>query len=268
MAETVLMSLRNVGFGYGCRPLFDRLDLDFAAGRCYGIMGPNGSGKTTLLDLLCGLLRPDTGEVLLKGARPSDLSRRELSRFLALVPQDFFVRFNFTVRQVVEMGRHPHIHRFAGPGRADAEIVDGVMAELDIRGFDDRPVTALSGGEKQRVAVARALAQEPRILLLDEATSNLDIYHTLAILRVIRQRIDAGVCVVAAIHDLNLAAVFCDEILFLRRGRVIAGGGVDEVLEPEIISRVFGVEAAVRRDAFSGGLQVSYRLPDSSGEIQ
>ena len=261
MAESAILSLRNVRFDYETRELFTGLDLDFEPGCCYGILGPNGSGKTTLLDLLCGLLSPKEGDVLLQGRKLATYSRRELAANLALVPQDFFVRFNFTVRQVVAMGRHPHLPRFAGLGEADIGIIDAVMAELDIHGLKDRLVTRLSGGEKQRVAVARALAQEPRVLLLDEATSNLDIYHSLAILRVIRKRVDQGVTVVAAVHDLNLAASFCDRLVFVHQGRVAARGQVEEVLTPAIISAVFGVEASVHNDDFTNCLQVSYRLP-------
>ncbi len=263
MDNSSRLSLHNVHFNHGHRPLFSGLDLNFKLGRCYGILGPNGSGKTTLLDLLCGLLQPANGRICFQGRSLNNLSKKKLAASIALVPQDFFVRFNFTVRQVVEMGRHPHLHRFAGLGKADSNLVDSVMAELDITGFDDRLVTELSGGEKQRVAVARALAQNPEVLLLDEATSNLDVYHSLAILKVIRRRITKGVTVVAAVHDLNLAASFCDEIIFLRQGKIIALGGVNEVLNPEIINEIFGVEAAVRLDEFTGAYQVSFRMPES-----
>jgi iron complex transport system ATP-binding protein len=179
---------------------------------------------------------------------------------LALVPQDFIVRFDFMVRELVAMGRHPHLHRFGVPSPAEEEMIDRVMVELSIDKLADRPVTRLSGGEKQRTVVARALVQQPQALLLDEATSNLDIYHSLEILQILRRRIDKGLTVVAAIHDLNFAAAFCDELIFLNGGRVAFQGKTDEVLKPEIIETVYGVSVQVRRDDFSNCQQISYRF--------
>ncbi|MCI5124084.1 MAG: ABC transporter ATP-binding protein, partial [Candidatus Electrothrix sp. AR5] len=172
------------------------------------------------------------------------------------------VRFGFSVREVVEMGRHPHLGRFASLTEQGHALVDAVMEEMGVAEFTARSVTRLSGGEKQRVAVARALVQDPEVLLLDEATSNLDIYHSLSILGLIHRRVaEQGLTVVAAIHDLNLAAYFCDELIFLKNGRIICQGPTDEVLRPDVIQEVYGVEAQVRVDAFSACNQVSYRLP-------
>ena len=253
--------VEDVAFSYGRQPVLRDIDLQLAPGRCYGVLGPNGSGKTTLLDLLCGLLPPAQGAIRFRGRDLGRYSGRDRARLLAMVPQDFVIRFGFTVREVVAMGRHPHLHRFASLGEADHRLLDGVMAELGIAGLGHRPVTRLSGGEKQRVAVARALVQQPRALLLDEATSNLDIYHSLAILAVIRNRVRRqGLTVVAAIHDLNLAASFCDELIFLKQGRIVCQGPTDRVLEAALIDDVYGVSSRVRQDDFSGCRQVSFRL--------
>ena len=255
-----LWQLQQVGFKYGAASVLQGLDLQLEKGCCYGVLGPNGSGKTTFLDLLCGLLVPETGTITLCGRLLADWNHWQLARKVALVPQDFVVRFGFTVREVVEMGRHPHLGRFAGLDSRDHELVDVVMEELGIAVFGDRPVTRLSGGEKQRVAVARALAQDPEVLLLDEATSNLDIFHSLSILATIRSRIrEQGLTVVAALHDLNLATFFCDRLIFLKNGRLVCQGPIDEVLRAEIIHEVYGVEAEVRQDEFSGCRQVSFR---------
>lgn len=260
-SDRELLRLAGVGFGYPGLPIFSGLDLTLRQGRCYGVLGPNGGGKTTLLDLCCGLLAPGQGEVLLAGRPLGRIGRRDLARRVALVPQDFAVRFEFGVREVVAMGRHPHLARFADPVERDEHLIDAVMAELDVDRLAARPVTALSGGEKQRVAVARALVQEPELLLLDEAFSNLDVFHAQAILGVIRERIEHdGLTVVAALHDLNLAAAFCDELIFLDQGRIVAQGPVDEVFRDEIIERVYGVEARVGRDGFGEGRRVSFRL--------
>jgi len=259
----ILWQLDQVGFGYGDRAVVRDLDLQLEKGKCYGILGPNGSGKTTLLDLLCGLLVPKAGKVELCGQPLSGWQPRPLARKVALVPQDFVVRFGFSVREVVEMGRHPHLGRFATLTAQDHALVDAVMEELGIAAFADRPVTRLSGGEKQRVAVARALAQDPEVLLLDEATSNLDIFHSLSILGTIRSRVrEQGLTVIAALHDLNLAGFFCDQLIFLRQGRLLHQGTVDEVLQSEVIQEVYGVDARVRQDKFSGCRQVSYRVPE------
>ncbi|MCI5159381.1 MAG: ABC transporter ATP-binding protein, partial [Candidatus Electrothrix sp. AUS1_2] len=223
---------------------------------------PNGSGKTTQLDLLCGLSSADNGTIRYREILLKAWSARELAQRVALVPQDFQVRFAFSVREVVEMGRHPHLGRFAALSTEGHALVDAVMEEMGVAGFAARSVTRLSGGEKQRVAVARALVQDPEVLLLDEATSNLDIYHSLSILSLIRQRVERqGLTVVAAIHDLNQAAYFCDELIFLKNGRIVCQGPTDAVLRSDVIHEVYGVEACVRKDGFSACNQVSYRFP-------
>lgn len=237
-------------------------NLEIRPGTFTAILGPNGCGKTTLLDLLSGAFSPSRGEIVFEGRPLSRWNNRELSRRIALVPQDFSMRFAFTCRQVVEMGRFPFVKRLGGLTGADHEVVEKVMDELDILHMAETPVTMLSGGELQRVAVARALAQTPAALLLDEATSNLDIFHSLSIMSAIRTKMrEEGLTVVAAIHDINLAAAFCGRAAFMDKGRLRAAGTRDELLEPALISEVYGVDAAVCRDGFDCGLQISFRLP-------
>ena len=260
LASETLYRLWRVGFGYGQRPVLEGIDLDLEQGHWYGILGLNGSGKSTLLDLLCGLLRPDTGEIRFRGREIGRWPARDRARKIALVPQDFGIRFGFPVRELVAMGRHPHLGRFSLPGPRDREVVEAAMAEMGVLELAKRPVTALSGGEKQRVAVARALAQEPEVLVLDEATSSLDIYHGLTILDGIAARVaDQGLTVVSALHDLNLAAEFCDRLVVLHGRRIHSQGPVAEVLVPEMVREVYGLEARIRRDGFTGSLQVSCR---------
>lgn len=259
VSET-LWTLEEVDFAFdGCEVL-NRLNLSIETGHSYGILGPNGSGKTTLLDLLCGLLKPDRGRITYRNKNLSSWKSGKLATRIALVPQEFAIYFDFTVREVVAMGRHPHVHRFSVLSPKEHTLIDAVMRDLGILHLAGRPVTQLSGGEKQRTAVARALVQEPEVLLLDEATSNLDIFHTLEILQVLKQRIDAGLTVVSAIHDLNFAAAFCDRVLFLRKGRVMYQGSTEELLQGDIIHEIYGVNACVQDDAFSGNKLVSYRL--------
>jgi ABC-type cobalamin/Fe3+-siderophores transport system ATPase subunit len=257
----LLWQLDQICFTRNHRPVLEAISLKIRQGRWCGILGPNGSGKTTLLDLLCGLLEASQGTIRYRQQLLRHWHRRQLACQVALVPQDFALRFDFSVREAVEMGRHPHLGRLASLPMQDYALIDAVMAEMGVAALADRPVTQLSGGEKQRVAVARALVQEPEALLLDEATSNLDIHHSLAILNLLRRRVDVqGLTVVAVLHDLNLAGLYCDELLFLKDGQVVCYGETEAVLRPDVIHEVYGVQAQVRQDAFTGCLQVSCKL--------
>ena len=263
--DDLLWRLSGIRFAYNGTPVLREINLELRRGSCYGILGPNGSGKTTLLDLMGGLLQPHAGTIEFLGQPLDSWPKKQLARRLSLVPQDFMVRFGYTVREVVEMGLHPHLHRFASPTATDLALVDEALAATGIEELAERPVTRLSGGEKQRVAVARALAQRPEVLLLDEATSNLDIHHSLEILQLVRQRFERhGMQVVAVMHDLNLAALFCDHLIFLKGGQVLRQGQTAEVLTPETIAAVYGVEAEVRDNPFTHSRQVSFRLPAKS----
>lgn len=260
--EDLLWRLAAVHFAYNGTPVLRGIDLELHRGCCYGILGPNGSGKTTLLDLMGGLLQPHGGSIEFLGQPLDSWPKKQLARRLALVPQDFMVRFGYAVREVVEMGLHPHLHRFAAPSAADQALIDEALELTGIAHLAERPVTRLSGGEKQRVAVARAIAQRPQVLLLDEATSNLDIHHSLEILHLIRNRFEQqGMQVVAVMHDLNLAAFFCDQLIFLKKGEIVCQGPTEAVLTPENIATVYGVEAEVRANPFTNCRQVSFRLP-------
>ena len=248
-------------FGYKSTPVLEDINLSVTRGKFYGLIGPNGSGKTTLLDMLAATIRPDRGEVFFKNKPLASYRRQELARLVALVPQDFTLGFDYTVFDVVLMGRHPHIPRFSSPSGKDLDLVENALALMDIEGLRDRTATDLSGGEKQRVVVARALAQDTEVLILDEATSNLDIRHTIEIMQVIYSRVvQKAVTVVAAIHDLNLAAAFCDELVVLNNGRIVAGGPVQEILTDELIRQVFSVESHVYMHSRTQTPRVEYEL--------
>lgn len=253
-------ALDSISFSYGEKTALDNLSLNLSPGRFYGLVGPNGCGKSTLLDVLMGNRQPASGTVRYAN-RPLDAyGRKELARNLALVPQDFTIHFAFTVLEVVLMGRHPYLPRFGAISAADLAIADQAMAAIGIEQFKDRLVTELSGGEKQRAVVARALTQMTPVLMLDEATSNLDISHTMEIFNVARDRVqNQGNTVIAVIHNLNLAAAYCDEIIFMKQGRIAATGPTSQTLTPQTIAEVFGVESRVALDAFSNRLQVSFR---------
>lgn len=261
-AKTPLWQLEAVSFAYrGKPPALTALDCVLYSGCCTGILGPNGSGKSTLLDLLSGFLQPQTGQILFRGSPLQQQRRRDLAKVLALVPQQFKPGFDFTVRELVAMGLHPHLDRFALPDAKDLQGLDAIMDQCGILAFADRTVSQLSGGEQQRVVVARALAQRPEVLLLDEATASLDVRHTLDLLALLRSKVQAGgLTVVAVLHDLNLAARFCDELIFLSAGRLCATGPVAELLVPEKLRTVYGVDSAIRDDAFVQARQASLRL--------
>lgn len=252
--------LKNVSYCYGDNPAVQKLNLSLPVGKFYGVVGPNGCGKTTFLDLLMGNKEPATGEVSFHGQKIAAYKRRQLARQVALVPQDFTIGFDYSVEEVVLMGRHPYINRFASPSAQDWQLVQKAMDTIGISQFGNRSVTELSGGEKQRVVVARALAQNTPVLLFDEATANLDVQYTLQIFNVAKKLVrDEGRTVIAVIHNLNLAAAYCDDIIFMKQGQIQKTGPVREVMKTGIITEVFGVESEVRFDPFSQTIQVAFR---------
>ena len=243
--------------GAGERPVLDDVSLEVRSGDLLGILGPNGSGKTTLLNILAGALAPDRGEVRLDSRPISAWARRDVARRLALVPQHTHAPFDFSVLDVVLMGRYPHLGPFALEGPADLAIARAALQATGTDAFEDRPFHTLSGGEQQRVAIASALAQSPRLLLLDEPTTSLDLGHQLEVERLLaRLNREHGVTLVLSTHDLNLAAALCRQLILLKAGRVIAAGPTEAVLTPASIGALYGVEAEVERHARSSRLLV------------
>ncbi|MCY4581780.1 MAG: ABC transporter ATP-binding protein [Chloroflexi bacterium] len=236
--------------------LLDGVSLRVEQGRFVGIIGPNGAGKSTLLRSLSGILRHEHGGVSLEGADLRSMSSRDVAARLALVPQIAPYTQGFTSFELVLMGRYPHLGRFQIEGGGDNRIALGVMRQTDTGQFADRTLDTLSGGERQRVFVSRALAQQPRVLLLDEPTSNLDVYHQLKVLDLVRQLVDDGLTAIAAIHDLHMAARYCDRLVLLTEGRVLAEGTPEEVLTPEAVESAFGVRCTVYREPATGTLAI------------
>jgi iron complex transport system ATP-binding protein len=252
--------LEGVDFYYGEKKAIDGLTAMLTAGKFYGLVGPNGSGKTTFLDLLCGFHRPVSGRILYNNRPLKTLSKKELAREIAFVPQNFYIRFPFTAHDVVMMGRFPHIPRFVAPSNEDRMIVDDVMEKSETLEFKKRYINELSSGERQRVVFARALAQQTPVLVLDEATSNLDIYFSIHLLNLARHEVkQSNKTVISVFQDINLAALFCDEILFLKQGHIIAHGETEAVMTPETIQSVFQVDAKIYSDPFAGAMQIVFK---------
>ncbi|MFR9728377.1 ABC transporter ATP-binding protein [Saccharopolyspora sp. MS10] len=236
------VTAHEVSWSAGGALVLDGVRLTVGEGRTAGLLGPNGSGKSSLLRLLAGLRRPASGAVTLGGRETAGWPRRELARRVAVVEQQVGTEVDLTVAEVVALGRIPHRSGWGGPHPADAEVVDRALAQTGLTGFAHRRWHGLSGGERQRAQIARALAQEPSELLLDEPTNHLDIAHQLELLALVRR---LPVTAVLALHDLNLAGMFCDELAVLSGGRVVAAGTPAEVLTEQLISEVYGVRCSV-----------------------
>lgn len=249
---SLLLQVRDLRFGYGGEPVLDGVSFAVHAGECVGILGPNGAGKSTLLKLALGLLVPASGEVLLGGTPLAALPRRARALRAAFLPQAASMAFPFEAAEVVAMGRTPHLGRFRPEGPADRAAVARAMERTGLGPLAGRPVTELSGGERQRVFLARALAQEAPLLVMDEPTASLDLRHAFELLTLARAQALGGGGVLAALHDLNLAARFCDRLLVLHGGRLEADGAPSLVLAPDLLRRVFGVEALIGSDPGTG----------------
>jgi len=249
---TALLDVEGLAFGYPGQPVLDGVTFAAGAGEVMALCGPNGAGKSTLLRLMLGLLRPRAGRVSLGGAPVAALRRREIALRAALLLQDAPMEMPLTVREVVAMGRLPHLGRFRSEGEGDLLAIERALDVTDTRAFADRRVTDLSGGERHRVQLARAVAQEAPVLLLDEPTASLDVSHQLEALALARALAAGGRLVVVALHDLSLAARACDRILLLAEGRLQADGPPAAVLTEANLARFFRVRAAVRADIADG----------------
>ncbi len=237
-------------FGFGRKeaaaqsPVLRNISLKISSGEVLGILGPNGSGKSTLLKILMRILIPQRGSVELFGQPHAAFSQAEISRHVAFVPQETQQAFSFTINEMVLMGRYPHHNRTWGlgwEGAQDRAVAMQAMRDLDVSHLGTRLITNVSGGERQRAVIARALAQEPEILLLDEPTAFLDLHHQLEIARIIRRlNRERGLTVVLVSHDLNLASQYCDRLVLLREGEIVTMGSPEEVIARESLEPVYG----------------------------
>ncbi|HUF35217.1 MAG TPA: ABC transporter ATP-binding protein [Gemmatimonadales bacterium] len=243
----MILEAREVAVRYAgaARPALDGVSCEVHAARLVAVVGPNGSGKTTLVRALTGLLPVDGGTVLLDGRPVGEWDRAAFARVVGVVPQREEIVFPLTVAETAMLGRYARLGPLAAPGAADREAVRAALERCDVSGVAGRPIDTLSGGEWQRVRIARALAQEPRALVLDEPTASLDVRHEMELFELIRTLVEGGLAGLVITHHLNLAARFADRVVLLSDGRVIAAGTPHEVLTRERLSEVFGWPVAV-----------------------
>jgi iron complex transport system ATP-binding protein len=252
LSETLLIA-QGVSFSQDGQAILRDVHLSVSSGELIGLIGPNGAGKTSLLKVISGLWSGAKGRITLLDKPLARHSTRDIARLIAHVPQITALDFPFSVKQIVLMGRNPHLSRFELETERDRRMADQAMRRTKTFDLAERMIGTLSGGERQRVLIARALTQEPRLLLLDEPTANLDIQHQMGILELVQNLIrEDGLGAVAAVHDLELAARFCDRLVLLHEGTVLAEGQPEGVLSPDYLRAAYGVETRAYADPITG----------------
>ncbi|MGW2248903.1 ABC transporter ATP-binding protein [Kitasatospora sp. NPDC001660] len=249
------IAIEELSVALGGRDVLSNVGLIAAEGEIAGLVGPNGSGKSTLLRTVYRHLRPDAGRVLLASRDVRSLAPAEAARHIAALPQERGADFEFTVREVVAMGRTPYKRAFAGDDERDRVAVAEALERVGLGGHADRRFAQLSGGERQRVLLARAFAQQPDVLVLDEPTNHLDVRHQVELLALLREQRRTTLI---SLHDLNAAASLCDRLHVLHEGVLVASGTPREVLTPELLAKVFGVRAAVVEHPLTGDPLIAF----------
>jgi iron complex transport system ATP-binding protein len=253
----VPLETEHLGFSYGPRQALCDVDIRVDPGEVVGLLGPNGSGKSTLVKVLSRVLEGYTGSARIDRTEISVMPRRKLARLMAVVPQESGFGFSFTALEVVLMGRHPHLAGLSFESERDLELASSALRRCAAEDLAQRSIHELSSGERQRIIFAKALAQQPRLLLLDEPASFLDIRHQVEIYDIVRSLVaESGCGVLTVMHDLNLAAEYCDRIYLLRNGRIEASGATAEVLTYANLTRVFETEVYVDTNTLTGKLLV------------
>jgi iron complex transport system ATP-binding protein len=246
------LRFEDVSFGYEGRPVVEHLGFGVRAGELVGVIGPNGAGKSTVVRLALGLVRPSSGRIFLDGQPIEWLGRRAFAKKVAAVMQEEALEFPFTVLEVVLMGRTAHLGPLGFERAEDLAAAREAMAETGVESLGARPLDALSGGERKRVLLARAFAQRPELIILDEPAAALDIHHQIAIFDLLADKRHNGVAVMVVVHDLNLAAAYCDRLLLLQSGAPAVLGTVEEILTYRRVREVFGVEVYVGVNELTG----------------
>jgi len=249
------LNARDVSVTLSRREIVRQVSLEVKGNRFVGLLGPNGSGKTTLLKSVYRVLKPSAGLVTLDDVDIQKLAYRDTARRMGVISQFTVMNFDFTVEEVVLMGRAPHKTAFSRDTEEDYRIAEDALRRVDMLDFRDRSFNTLSGGEKQRILLARTLAQQVELLILDEPTNHLDIKYQIQIMDVVK---GLGVGVLAALHDLNLTLLYCDYVYVLKDGRIVAHGKTEDVITEQLIREVYEVECAVQRHPKNGRLYVTF----------
>lgn len=249
------LSTENIRLSYGAREILKGVSINGNTGEFIGIIGPNGSGKSTLLKCIYRILKPHAGQVFLDGEELSGISIRNSAKKMAVVAQHNYYNFDFSVMEVVLMGRAPHKKTMERDNAKDFQIAQKALETVEMEGFANRSFSTLSGGEQQRVILARALAQQTPCLILDEPTNHLDITHQIQLMKIVK---NLEVTVISAVHDLNIAAMFCDRLYVLQDGEIVGQGTPQEVLTAEFIKKIYRVETEIVYDS-AGQLHVLFQ---------
>lgn len=243
-----ITELHNLGWSYGSQQVFDSVSTGFPAGKLSCIIGPNGSGKTTLLKCLLRLFPVPKGSVFYEGKESFTFSRKEIARFAAYVPQNFAVNFDYTVSDIVESGRYPYFSRFKGISAEDTKVIHSALEQTEILHLSEKNIRQLSGGEAQRVIIARALAQQPKLICFDEPIAHLDIHHQIQIFQLIRHLVDKmNLTVITVIHDLNFVLAYADHVFVLHDHKLYTQGQPEDVITSELCSKVFNIKGQIEQ---------------------
>lgn len=254
------LTVKDLSVKYSEKEIVKKVSLETSDNSFVALLGPNGSGKSTLLRSIYRVLKPSGGIILFDGKDSEDISNRKLAKEMAVVSQMNNLNFDFTVKEIVMMGRTPHLNILQSESSKDYEIVNSALEDVGMEDYGNRSYTSLSGGEKQRIMLARAIAQEPKLLILDEPTNHLDVRFQLQILTIVK---NLGINVLAALHDLTLASQFCDYLYMLKDGEIDSQGKPDQVLTKEVIKRVYDIECEIVQAPNSKGLLISYYPPQT-----
>ena len=236
------LKVEKLTYDIGGTRILKDITFDVEENTFVGVIGPNGSGKSTMLKSIYGVNKPSGGNIYFEGDDLLKISSKDRAKKIAVLAQESGGQFDFSVQQVVEMGRYPHKNTLENYSKHDLEIVDRVLYEMKLDNYRERSFNTLSGGEKQRVLIARLLVQESKFIILDEPTNHLDIGHQIEIMNIIKKM---GVTVLSAIHDMNMAAIYCDKLVIMKKGEVITQGSVEETLTSEMLKDLFNVDAEI-----------------------
>lgn len=254
-----MISLNNISVSYQKKRVINNLSLDFALGEFCALLGPNGAGKSTLLRVIIDSQLEKTGKVIIGGKEFHDWTRQELAKQIAIIPQDFHLQFDYSVEDLVLMGRFPYLGRWQNYTNTDKKIVDNILLNLDLIDLKNKLYSKLSGGERRRVSIARALAQETQVLLMDEAFANLDVNHQLEIMQLLWEiNKEHNKLIILVSHNINLTSEYCDRIIMLKDGSVIADGQPKQIVTPENIEELYGAKLQIINSPVTGKPNLIY----------